>query len=38
MASWVGCGMQLDLASSTAGTVVLDKLNCTALSLQAIYS
>jgi len=38
MANWVGCGLQLDLTSQSGGTVVLDKFNCTALTLEAVYS
>jgi hypothetical protein len=33
---WVGCGLQLDLSSDGSGTVVVDGLNCSGISLEVV--
>ncbi|OIW32895.1 hypothetical protein CONLIGDRAFT_640064 [Coniochaeta ligniaria NRRL 30616] len=34
--NWVGCGLQLDLSSEAGGSVVVDGLNCSAISLEVV--
>lgn len=33
---WLGCGLQLDLSSQAGGSVVVDGLNCSAISLEVV--
>jgi hypothetical protein len=38
LSHWVGCGLGLDISTSSAAEVVVDTWNCTSIGLSAVYS